>query len=383
MKSILAIPIFCSILAFSNCSSHQRNHDHDHDHDLAESHKHEHEHEHEHSEAIVIEPDDAKLLGIECDTARITDFSEVIDLSGKIEPAADDQVNIVAPTSGIVSLVKLTVGNTVGKGQTIAKIESSGISGGNQNAAQRAALISAKKELERLEPLKKEGIVTNKEYNDAVAAYEIAKASYSPKAASGLVTSPQNGVLNAINITNGDFVNSGDIIAVVGGNNSLNLRIDLPEKYRSTINDINDVLFKPSYSKDWISVKESEGKIITSSSMPTGLSGYVPVYATLKNVGQLSSGSIVEAKIKVGRTDKCIALPKEAVIEQLGVYFVFLKTGDHEYKKQKVEIGKSDGIYVPILSGVNNNDVVVVKGAVMVKLSENKGAVPEGHTHNH
>ena len=47
-----------------------------------------------------------------------------------------------------------------------------------------------------------------------------------------------------------------------------------------------------------------------------------------------------------------------------------------------VKTGMSNGINIEILSGIDPGMEIVTKGAVIVKLAANSGAVP-GHSHEH
>ncbi len=102
------------------------------------------------------------------------EFAEALKVSGQIEPAPMDQSVISAPTSGILRLTQkgLSVGSRVSAGARVGSIDSRGVAGGDPNAGARTAVESARRELDRITPLYKEGLASAKEYNDARAAYE-------------------------------------------------------------------------------------------------------------------------------------------------------------------------------------------------------------------
>ena len=62
---------------------------------------------------------------------------------------------------------------------------------------------------------------------------------------------------------------------------------------------------------------------------------------------------------------------------------LLVKLDEECYEKRLVTIGNSNGDEIEILSGLTRKDEVVTKGAIIVKLAESSGAVPEGHSHNH
>lgn len=328
---------------------------------------------------------DAARFGIQTQTVVPAEFNESIQLSGQIENAASGESTVAANTSGIITLQPgINVGSHVSRGTVIARIKSDGLSGGNPNAAALAALNAAKKELDRLEPLLAEGIVTKREYNAALAAYQSAKAAYSPVAASGVITAPMDGVVVELPAQSGSVVGTGSQIARISRSGSLQLRADLPEKYRSRIGDIKGVYFRVSSSDEWIDIDSVGGRVnIGAASGIPANGGYIPVYFTIDNNGSLSSGIYADVCLLFRGGEMAVSVPRKAIIEQQGNYFVYVKTGDHSYMKRKIAKGESNGSRVRILSGIDNGDVVVTKGATLVRLAETSGAVPEGHTHNH
>ena len=138
------------------------------------------------------------------------------------------------------------------------------------------------------------------------------------------------------------------------------------------------------YSDEWICIDSLGGKKLTKSSGENiSRTGYIPVLFSLNNDGRFSSGSYVDACLISKGTDDVLSVPNEAIVEQQGNYFVFVKASAHSFKKHKVKIGDSNGFRTLILSGINAGDNVVVKGATMVLLSEQGGNIPHGHSHNH
>lgn len=384
----LAMMMACS--PAENHSAHDHNHEshehHGHGGDEGEDHDHDHEAEHDHAEGeIVVEPEEAQKFGIETQVVTEQPFSDVVRVSGQIISSSADQAVLTANTPGIITLKgNPMIGQQVGAHQTIASITAKNISGGDPNNAARVAIASAKRQLDRLEPLLKEGIVTRREYDEALAQYQAAQAAYSPSASSGTVAASFAGVITQLFVTSGQYVELGAPIATIAKNSTLVLRADLPEKYRQMIDRITSATFRPTYSDTWISIDSIGGK---RTQVPAGQAvaqaGYIPVYFSVNNDGTLSNGTFIDVCLLGEGSTPAVALPTEAIVEQQGAYFAYVKTGDHSYEKRKLTLGDSAGSITRILSGVKPGDNVVVKGAVVVKLAESSGAVPEGHTHNH
>lgn len=345
-----------------------------------------HKEEAKHNGEIFIEPDDAKKFGLMTETVKMQTLKDIIRVSGRIMNSSSDEATIVATSPGVVRIAdKINVGCEVDAGSRIATLTPEAVAGNNPNAVARAAVNAAKREVDRLKPLFDERIVTRREYDAAIAAYQAALAAYSPAAASNSAVSPFKGIITSIYVKTGDYVEAGTPLAIVGRSSSLLLRADLPEKYRSNIADIESANFRTSYSSQWINIDSLHGKKNTAD-ISVGIAseaGYIPVYFTFANNGQLAAGDYVDVCLLLSSDKQAIAIPDEAIVEQMGNYFVYLKSGDHSYEKRRIERGQSNGTQTQITSGLREGDIIVTKGTTIVRLAETSDVIPEGHSHTH
>jgi multidrug efflux pump subunit AcrA (membrane-fusion protein) len=74
-----------------------------------------------------------------------------------------------------------------------------------------------------------------------------------------------------------------------------------------------------------------------------------------------------------------LSVPLSALIEEQGVYSVFLQVDPDHYRKQEVGLGASNGAEVQILSGLQAGDVVVAEGAYHLKLAQASNVLPDHH----
>lgn len=380
----LSKPVAPSILLFAtalfvSCSGHSHSDSHS-----AEAHEAEHEHEHDHSDDIVMSPSDALRFGVKSEAIVMTPFAEVVKTVGEILPASSDRAVVSAPTSGIVRLARgIELGKSVRSGEVIASVSAKNVSGGDVNAAANANLQAAKRELDRLEPLLKDGIVTQKDYNEALRAYEEAKSAFSPVAAGGSAVAGIQGVISELSVNDGSYVEAGQTIAVIGRNSRLTLRALLPAAETAFLPKVATANFRPSRGGEMVSLADRNCSILSSSSTGTTLPGYVAVYFSFDSNGDVVPGMPAEVYLIGKSKAEALAVPVEAVSEQQGENFVYVKVDDHAYKKQPVTLGRSDGRRIEVLSGVNEGDSVVTSGATFVRLAETSTVVPEGHSHSH
>ena len=352
---------------------------------LGHNHDHSSHGGNDHGNEIVLSVEQAKKFGIYSQMVKPCDFNNIIKVSGQIESAPTDQSIVAATAPGIVKFTPGTVeGKIVSSGTTIARISSKNIAGGDPNEYARVAVEATKRELDRLTPLHEDGIVTTKEYNAAKQAYDEALASYSGLPTGGIAKAATSGAITQLLVKEGEYVTTGQPIAVISGSTRLTLRADLPEKYFRQLPTITTASFKPSYADNVIHLNEVNGKMISKPTTATAQqTGYIPIHFSFDNNGSAIPGAFVEVYLIGSTKSNAIVLPVDAITEQQGKHYVYVKLDDECYEKRLVEIGNSNGSEIEILSGLTRKDEVVTKGAIIVKLAESSGAIPEGHSHNH
>ena len=421
MKSYINIIFACFALAFfaacnSNNSHSGHNHSHEteathnheghdhehegHDHDAEshEGHDHEHEgHDHEHeghdghnheaeggNDEITFSPSKAKQFGVVATEVQSGNFHETIKVSGQVIGAQGDEYTVAAPSAGMIKFRASTaLGSNVGAGAALATVSAKNMVGGDSNEQAQIVLNNAKRELERLKPLYEEKIVTAREYNAAVEAYERARAACTSKSTSGnSATTAIGGTITDIYVTDGQFVEAGTPIAKVSKNARLVLRADLQASYSRVVSNIRTANFRTSNSAEMLSIDGLKGRRISSNSAATVQPGYIPVCFEFNNDGSVVSGSFAEIYLIGNERPNTLSIPLKALTEELGSFYVYVKLDDECYMKRAVKIGINDGMNVEILSGLKAGEMVVSEGAMIIKLAGSGAAIP-GHTHEH
>ena len=376
-KALYVLMALCAVL--NGCGSHEQDHEHEH----------EEAHGHSHDGHIEISPERQEVLGIRVEEAAAGAFSEVIRTSGQIVSSAGDEMTVVAKSEGVVSLGRLGEGSPVSKGARIATISSRGVGSGDKLAKARITLETARKEYERDQQLREDNIVSESHLDQSRLAYEHARVEYEALAAGSaagdgiVVSSPLSGFVKSLSVRSGDYVETGTPIATVSSNRKLWLRADVSEKYYGRIASVRDADFVTSYGDRVYSLGELGGRLVSYGRASDG-DFYIPVIFEFDNRGDLVPGSYVDVYLKTSTSGHCISVPLEAVVEDQGVHYVFVREEDDDdcFEKREVPLGQSDGRRVPILQGLREGELVVVSGAVHVKLA-GVTAVPAGHTHNH
>ena len=414
-----------------------------HDHAGSDGHDHAESTAHGQSHApgiIEFSAVQAETAGLRTETVKAGPFSQVVKVSGEILPAQGDEITVVATTSGIVAFSNgltsrsaaipasqasgstsqasgsisqpsaqasehsgqaiqpsaqasrpvrtvLVPGARITSGSTVAWISSRNMAEGDLALKAKATLDAAAREYERASALVESGAISRKEFEQAQLDYVNARAAYQAyegrSAEAGVaVKASLTGYVKEVYVNEGDYVNAGQPLVTITRNRLLQLRADVPQKYYSALRNVSDANFRPAYSDETYSVKALGGRLVSAGRSAAG-TFYIPAIFEFSNTGDFVPGSYSDIYLIGSREEGIISVPESALLEEQGVYSVFVKVCDSEYRKQEVRTGRTDGLRREILSGINEGDEVVTAGTGQVRLASMSGAIPEGHSHNH
>ena len=145
---------------------------------------------------------------------------------------------------------------------------------------------------------------------------------------------------------------------------------------------IQSANFRTPYDNVTYKLSDLRGRLLSYGKASDTNSFYVPVTFEFDNKGAIIPGSFVEIYLLTAPMQNVISVPVSALIEEQGVYSVFVRVHEEAYKKVPVTLGADNGSEVQILSGLNAGDEVVTVGAYQIKLASASNAIP-AHTHNH
>ena len=388
--------IIAAALIFGTLPSCQSGHDHDeaHEHGHDEAHEHEHEHHHDHGPNVVQFSNAQGLkVGLTLEKVAPRPFGQVIKTSAQVLPSQGDEREATASASGVVVFTNanLVEGAAVKAGQQLFEIESSGMADNNMNVKFQEASArynAAKAAFERKQQLAEDKIVSQSdletaraEYASAKAAYDNLKGNFSQRGA--VVRAPISGYIQRINVSNGGFVEAGRSVVTVSQNRDLLIRAEVQPRYYACLKNIAGVNIRIPSDEHIYTLEELGGSLVSYGRATDADCPLVPVTFRVRNNGNLLSGSFVTLYISTQAEQEVITVPNESVVEEMGNYFVFVKVCDGEYEKRLVTLGATDGRRTEIVAGVQAGDIVVGRGAAMVKLAQNSGALDPhaGHVH--
>ncbi len=382
--------ILATAMAAASCG-HDSADGHDHAGDVHETAgKENEEHDHDHDGLVEMNPEQLKMAGISIETVTDSSFSRSVTAGGRIIAPEGSQGVVSAKASGIVSFPQpsLAIGSPVKAGQTLFTISARGLEQSSARAETASATLEqAEKNLRRAETLLKDNLVTRGEYEQAKADYAKALAEAggtAVRAASGSMaaSSPIAGYITALSVKPGQYVSQGDPLATVSRNRRLMLRVALSEARASEMTTVSDaVMTVPSLGDRSFRLSDYNLRVVSSPASTPSDGHYVPLFLEFDNPGLFRDGAVAEVTLRGDVRDGVRSVPREALVEEMGVYYLFVQVHDDAFRRIPVEIGSSDGERVEILSGLNGGERVVVKGVGSVRRAENSGVLPPGHTH--
>jgi membrane fusion protein, heavy metal efflux system len=326
------------------------------------------------------------------EAVRRQPFYNIIKTTGQIMPAQGDEVVLTAPASGIVSFTSsgLVAGKAVAAGQALFTIKGGALAEDNVNlrlGQARGRLQKAKADYDRASELVKDQIIARKEFETIALEYQNARREHQALAANfrsgGIqVKTPQRGFIRDLQVAAGAFVEAGKPIATVAQNRNLMLRADVPQQYFGQLKTITSANFRTSADNRVYELSEVNGRLVSFGRSAVAGSYYTPVYFEIQNQPQFIPGAFVEVFLKASPSGDALVIPASALLEEQGAFYVYVQTAGETFEKREVRLGASDAARVQVLSGVQEGERVVTKGAYQIKLATLSGTMP-AHGHEH
>lgn len=320
-------------------------------------------------------------------------FGEVVKTTALIEPANGDEVVISAKTSGIVRLTSnnLVDGQEVRAGQALFSISGDELSDNNLSVKISEAQSNyerAKADYERAKELSKDKIVSEKDLLAAKNSFENTKAVYDNlnrnfNSNGQSVSSPMSGFVKQVLVKNGAYVEAGQPLLAVSQNKTLILTAQVPQKYAGILNAVQSANIRTLSDNQSYTLEALGGKVLSVGKAANSNNYLIPVSMQINNTGNFIPGSFVEVYLKTVTNQQAVTVPNTALLEEQGVFFVWVQVTPELFEKREVHIGKTDGIDTEIKSGIGATERIVARGAMMIKLAQATGSLDahSGHVH--
>ncbi len=318
-------------------------------------------------------------------------FHEVVKVSGQLTAKPSDEQVVTARSNGVVKWNDVvTTGAQVRQGQQLFVLTSGNLAQGNIESQYREAKANfdkAEADYKRAQALLVEKIISEKNFLEIKNRYDQSKIQFETlnrnyTGEGQRVQSPLNGFVKQITVRSGEYVQAGQPLAVISKDQSLQLQADVPLRYANQLALIREADFKTLHDGKVYNTTMLNGKVLSYGKAIGEAASLLPIYFSLTNNGSLIPGDAVEVYLKSTPIQNALVVPVIALIEEQGNFYVYVQTEGESFQKRAVKLGARDGEFVQMLSGVNGGERVVTKGAHMIKLATQSGAVP-AHGHEH
>jgi membrane fusion protein, heavy metal efflux system len=331
-----------------------------------------------------------------------------MELPATVEPAATDQLTVGAPTGGRFfhnPKLALAEGLRIKKGDVLGTIAPT-VAGDDfsrlQFAVEEARLTreQVEREIARVEPLVAQNLLPERRLVELKNELETQTARLgsaggrlgrvtAPGGAGGLtIKSTLEGQVSQVLVPNGEPVEAGAALVRIGGTEHLWLRSRFVAKPASVFVDPQPTAVRfPSGARVPLDAGarflSSLPVVDASSRIATWIVDVVPPAAAdpaAQRSSDLRPGVNVVVAVRLGVPRTVLAAAREAVVEINTRPYVFVQADGEHFEKRAVTVGRSDGPWVELVSGVRKGERVVTKGGYDIHLASLMGTI-ESHRH--
>lgn len=305
------------------------------------------------------------------DTVRLVEVApaemRALNLSEEFTAQLEAKVvnNITAQAGGRLKQLLVKVGDRVGAGQAVARMEAT------QAAQAQIQLADAKTNFARMDELYKVGGVSKAQWEQAKSAVDQAKLAYGNAAENTVLRSPISGFVTAKNYDNGDMTSPQLPVVVIQQIAPVKAVIGVSEQYYSYLKKGAAA----TLSVDALGEETFSG--IVTNIFPT-LDPVTHTVSTEIEVAnkdlKLRPGMYARVHLDFG-TKEALTVPDKAIVRQAGsgARYVYVFSGGKAIYRA-VELGQQQGDLYEVVSGLNAGDQVItsapsnLKNGLSVKL---------------
>jgi membrane fusion protein, heavy metal efflux system len=317
---------------------------------------------------------------IQLDTVQQCGVAGELSLSGVVGYNDNNVVKVYPRSSGQIIEAKVSPGDKVSKGQVIAVMHSADVAGNyNDLASANADLSIAKRQMDNAEALFKNGISSEKEFNEAKQNYAKALANRNKvqsviningggKTSEGgkfNVTAPIDGYIVEKKVTAGSFIrpDMGDNMFTISDLKNIWVYANVYEADISKISEGNLVKVLPLSYPD----KVFTGKVDKISQVLDPQSKTMKVRINIDNKDLLLKPDMF-AKVIVSNKEEgsAICIPTSALVSQDGKNYVVVYKSPEEMHIAEVDIIKTTETKTYIKGGLTQGQLLITKNQLFI-----------------
>ena len=291
------------------------------------------------------------------ETAQFTDIVEALGTA-----RANESVTVTAKVSDVIARLEFDSGQRVEAGDILVELADAEEAAGLLEA--RATERETRRDVDRIRDLTERGVAPRSRLDEAIAAAERARArveAIEARVADRIIRAPFSGVIGLRNVSVGELVRPGDVIAQLDDASIIKLDFTVPERFLSVLEAGQEVAARSSAFPDTVFT----GEVDQIDSRVDPATRAVTVRALIDNAdGRLRPGMLMTVELRRDRRERP-AVPGGAVVRLDAQAFVFvIEDGERGARvaRTPVELGRRTEGMIEVLSGVEAGDRIVPEG---------------------
>lgn len=328
-------------------------------------------------------PEQAKIQPIDVVAKKASDaktFKKTSSYTGVV--VGDQEIKVAAKASGIIQAVNFNLGSSVGAGALLVRVDDNGSnlemgSNGFQSSQIQQSELAAKQakktyELakDNYENLKDSSDATDAQIDAAKIQRDIAKIQYENASVgvdssldSRLIVSPIAGIVTQKNVSVGDSVSQGQVLATISKTAAVKVQFYVDQEEKNKLKIGQEISANDSNGQK-ISLYVKNISPVADSATKRFL---IEAYPKSKNI--LSSGTVISVEftsIKKVSDENNVILPLSALsVGQNETYIFIAENG--KAKKAMVNIVKVDGETAEVKINNQDDPQIIIEGNKLVQ----------------
>ncbi|MFQ5631714.1 MAG: efflux RND transporter periplasmic adaptor subunit [bacterium] len=295
---------------------------------------------------------------VEVEVVQRTNLAIARHFTGTIK--GKRQADAMANTTQKIIKLDAKAGDYVKKDRVVAQLDADITSNMSPRLRQsKARFEDAKRDLDRMTSLLESGAISRQAFEKAKVQYETARENY--QAANKLVNirAPISGIVTHVFYKVGETVSSGRPIIRIAQLDEMLIEVMISETEIAGIqNGQEAVVTLAAYPGTEFSGTLQE----LSLSADPRTRAFTAWIGVENKDGLLRPGMFAKVKVFVTAKENVLAISKDAIIEQENRSMVYVVNSNQQAEFREIQRGISSGKVVEVLSGLNENDRVVVLG---------------------
>jgi RND family efflux transporter MFP subunit len=305
-------------------------------------------------------------ISVYAEVPVVRPMEEVIEVHGNLEPFM--RADLVSEVSGTITELNAEEGDTVSRGEVLARIDDEEYRLNLQQAQSgyrvaRSDYYSAKELYNQGMKSKSELDKLRKSFSDAQTNLKMQKI----RVGNTEVKSPFDGVVLKRNVELFKLANAMELFFTIADLSEYKIEITVTESEVAKIKVGQLVRIRVDAVSQGDDIFDMAGKVKKVQPMVDPLTGTVEVEVSMPSENPaLKTGMFSRLKIVTSVYDSALVVPRKAIVSEANKDYVWIAKGE-KAKRVEIKPGLRDEDGVQILSGVDEGDLVVTDGHASLK----------------